>query len=304
MSDVEVASQPSVPETEVVNKKQATAGELLREARLAAGLHIAALAVSMKVPVKKLEALEADRVDLLPDAVFVRALASSVCRTLKIDASPILELLPPSSAPQFQTGDRGINAPFRATGERRISSVPEILKRPQVLLVAGILLAAVVVSTMPDLHMPAWLVGSASKDATESDPKEVVLETSSPVRESEEKIAPVEVVPAAPLVSTAASQPAAAASSPLVAQDPSPLPKAPDLVIIRAKGTTWVEVLDSTGAVLVRRTLQADGSTLANGTPPLSVVIGKADLVDVEVRGKPFAVSGVSKDNVARFEVK
>ena len=62
-----------------------TAGMLIRRAREASGLHIAALAVSLKVPVKKLEALEANRFELLPDAVFVRALAGSVCRTLKID---------------------------------------------------------------------------------------------------------------------------------------------------------------------------------------------------------------------------
>jgi cytoskeleton protein RodZ len=54
-----------------------TAGAMLRKARMAAGLHVAALAVSMKVPVKKLEALESDRLDLLPDVAFVRALASS-----------------------------------------------------------------------------------------------------------------------------------------------------------------------------------------------------------------------------------
>ncbi|NJM43298.1 MAG: helix-turn-helix domain-containing protein [Brachymonas sp.] len=71
-----------------------SAGQMLREAREAHGLHVAALAVSMKVPVKKLEALEADRLEDLPDAVFVRALASSVCRALKIDAAPILAKLP------------------------------------------------------------------------------------------------------------------------------------------------------------------------------------------------------------------
>lgn len=37
-----------------------TAGALLRQARESTGLHIAALAVAMKVPVKKLEALEAE----------------------------------------------------------------------------------------------------------------------------------------------------------------------------------------------------------------------------------------------------
>ena len=58
-----------------------TPGGLLREARQASGLHIAALAAALKVPVSKLEALESDNYEALPDAVFVRALASSVCRT-------------------------------------------------------------------------------------------------------------------------------------------------------------------------------------------------------------------------------
>ena len=57
----------------------------LSEAREAAGLHIAALAAALKVPVRKLEALEAGRYEELPDLTFARALASSACRQLRID---------------------------------------------------------------------------------------------------------------------------------------------------------------------------------------------------------------------------
>ena len=88
-----------------------TAGMLLRQAREATGLHIAALAVAMKVPVKKLEALEADRLGDLPDAVFVRALAASVCRTLKMDPAPVLAKLPLSVTPKLDSHAQGINAP-------------------------------------------------------------------------------------------------------------------------------------------------------------------------------------------------
>ena len=66
----------------------------MRQAREAAGMHIGALSVALKVPVKKLEALEADQHDQLPDAVFVRALAASVCKILKTNPAPVLELLP------------------------------------------------------------------------------------------------------------------------------------------------------------------------------------------------------------------
>ena len=37
---------------------------------------------------------------------------------------------------------------------------------------------------------------------------------------------------------------------------------------------------------------------------PLSIVVGRVDATDVEVRGQPFSLVSVAKDNVARFEVK
>ena len=55
-----------------------SAGRLLREARERQGLHIAALAAAIKVTQKKLELLEADRFEALPDATFTRALAREV----------------------------------------------------------------------------------------------------------------------------------------------------------------------------------------------------------------------------------
>jgi cytoskeleton protein RodZ len=65
-----------------------SAGALLRAAREKQGLHIAALAAAIKVAPRKLDALENDRWQDLPDATFTRALAQTVCRTLKIDARP------------------------------------------------------------------------------------------------------------------------------------------------------------------------------------------------------------------------
>ena len=66
----------------------------LREAREAAGLQLAALAVTLKVPVERLLALEEGRYQDLPNPTFARALASSVCRVLKIDPVPVLRGLP------------------------------------------------------------------------------------------------------------------------------------------------------------------------------------------------------------------
>jgi cytoskeleton protein RodZ len=177
-------------------------------------------------------------------------------------------------------------------------------------VVLGLLLAAVAVLLVPELHWPESTqkteVVSAPDVATKDAPVEAV---------AVEKMAeppPVEVVPGPaptevtkPAVAEAvAVVPVAPVSGPATPTVSAPVAKASDLVVIRAKGTTWVEVVDATGAVLVRRTLQADGVTSATGVTPLAVVVGKADVAEVEVRGKPFNVSGVAKDNVARFEVK
>jgi len=114
-----------------------TAGMLLRHAREAAGLRVDTLAANLKVPVRKLEALEEDRYDLLPDATFARALASSVCRTLKVDAQPVLERLPQGAQPSLVPAGRPvINEPFRAPGDGPGPGLLDQVSRPVIVTVA------------------------------------------------------------------------------------------------------------------------------------------------------------------------
>lgn len=291
---------------------QATAGELLRQAREAAGLHVAALAVSMKVPVKKLEALEADRLDQLPDAVFVRALASSVCRTLKIDPAPVLALLPQTTAPQLRPDEWGINAPFRAPGDATAMSLRDQISRPGVLAALAILAAALVLIFFPSMER---------KEATSS---EVVLATPTPANETTPAPAPTEKpadqplpAPMAPVEPPVASPvPPAIVVPPVVATPAPPAPvsaavAAPQVgapgsgvLGLKARGPSWVEVTDAQGVIQLRRTLAPGETVNVSGALPLSVVIGRADVTEVQVRGKPFNLDAIVRENVARFEVK
>ncbi len=154
---------------------------MIREAREAAGLHVAALAVSMKIPVKKLEALEADRLDLLHDAVFVRALAASVCRALKIDPAPVLSKLPLNKTPQLSNDERGINAPFQApSGAAGLSWVGK-LANPYALLVIALVIAAIVVKFVPGIRLPEWAPEDTPQAAKSADtPEPPVVEHTAP----------------------------------------------------------------------------------------------------------------------------
>lgn len=300
------------------------AGAQLRRAREAAGLHVAALAVSLKVPVNKLEALEAGRLDLLPDAVFARALASSVCRTLKIDPRAVLDALPHSSAPKLRTDETGINAPFRAQGESAALPIGSQLLRPAPLIVLALVAGALLLMFMPQLHWerdeakpeaPALVSAPAPVAAAESAAAPLV--PAAPVAAVASAPAPV-LAAAAPSTSVAAAPAPAATVAPVAAPQITPAAAAASaaasaasastpttgIVVFQPRGETWVQVTDANGAVALRKTLKAGETAGASGALPLAVVVGKADLTTVEVRGKAFDLAPVSRDNVARFEVK
>lgn len=286
-----------------------TAGALLRAAREAAGLHVAALAVSMKVPVKKLEALEADRFDLLPDAVFVRALASSVCRTLKIDPAPVLSKLPHQHVPRLGANEGGINTPFHAAGERRSFSVPAALRQPAVIVVIVLLAAALGVVLFPE-----WQADTVTNEVSISPEALQLLPTST--SNTPDPVLPVAVEPVATAAAAVASapevltQPPPAVVAPVAVAAPplgagsAPVPVAGQHVVFRVKGASWVEVTDAKGQVLMRRNLMQGDEVGVSGALPLSVVVGRADVTDVEIKGKPLNLAAIAKDNVARFEVK
>jgi cytoskeleton protein RodZ len=82
------------PEMNLSSNQAEGAGSLMRQAREARGMHISFLANTLRVPVERLKALEEDRWDALPDLVFARALAQSVCRQLKIEPGPVLSAMP------------------------------------------------------------------------------------------------------------------------------------------------------------------------------------------------------------------
>ena len=305
---------------------QVTAGCLLRAARERQGLHIAALAVSMKVPVKKLEALEADRFDLLPDAVFVRALAASVCRSLKIDSAPVLALLPASTTPRLNADDRGINTPFNVPGQASNTSLQSLMLTPPALMVLALLFAALVVYFYP----------VASRVASVSDKLQIVAQAVTPevtpdVAEPAPPITQPVVTPLAttpfPTIAGAPISPAAlrppvsskaiVSSESVLAVTPiapaaetlktaasSALANQSNLLQFKAKGTAWVQVTDAKGVQLLNRTLQAGEVVGVAGTLPVTVVVGRVDLMTVELHGNPFDLGAIAQNNVARFEVK
>lgn len=298
-----------------------TAGALLRDAREAAGLHIAALAVALKVPVAKLEALEADNFSALPDMVFVRALASSVCRTLKIDPQAVLALLPQGEGPRLSAGDVGLNAPVKGfAGRSSAAPFKGAGSRSFVWAVGLLLIGAALMMFLPrglDADLSALLKQPETTTKIPMPTGDVAQEISAAVG-AEERVPSAAPAPAAAagvgveLPAGESIKPAGIASHPIVlpsveasAPSSAPAADAPSGVLaFKARSESWIQVRDAAGALVLQRNLAPNELVSVSGVLPLAVVIGRADATEVFVRGKPYDIGPVSRENVARFEVK
>ena len=315
------ATETALPQ-EVAPAAAVSAGALLRQARQAQGVALEDLAATLKVPVEKLQALEDEDWQRLPDVVFLRALAQTICRTLHLEAAPVLALLPQQKvtalAPQG-----GLNAPMRERG------VPSILATntkhspwPWVVLLLIVLGGGGYLGVQ--WMAPEWVRGVSTTVSTPSDPAGDSPLFSPAVPEEGDgggmgnmgdvaQAGEVPTVQAAALMQPAlpeeeGAQPGFAAPAP--AAEPAAAPAAQaaasvsPVLRITAKGATWVQVLDAQQRLLIEKILQ-DGEVFSTSAPkPLTVAVGQADLATGEVNGAPFDVQAVARSNVARFEVK
>lgn len=290
--------------------KTISPGAAIRSARQAAGIHIEALAVALKVPVSKLEALEEDNFQALPDAVFARALASSVCRSLKLDPLDILALMPPSSAPRLAAESVEINATFQnGRGKFGNTALFARLRRP-VLLAASILLLGAALLAFYPRSTPF----GGTEGGSEKDPKMLVLPADQPQAanpqveldaagaDSSKPMAidggggsPDVVIPMPQLSGSVPTMPPETRVDPMESKEA--------LLVLRARAESWVQVRNSAGVAIFEKILGNGESAVVPASPPLSIVIGNAAATEVVIRGKVMDLVPVSKDNVARFEV-
>ena len=241
-----------------------TAGGWLREARQKRGLHIVALAAMLKVNPDKLQALEADRWQDLPDMTFARALAKTVCRALKVDAGPLMTLLPEIAEFELDVS-RGLNRPFRQSGHDVGFSLASLL-RPVVWGPAILLILAGLVYVAP-AH---WLqIGPKADDA--ADPATAAAKAAEPLG--------------------AASQ-------------TTPLQQEGQVAVqVKASGASWIEIVDARGQTLLSSLLQPGEIQRVSGQPPLKLLVGNVAATEITLRGSIVDLSTQARDNVARLEL-
>ncbi len=289
-----------------------SAGALLRAARERQGLHIAALAAAIKVAPRKLEALEGDRLSELPDATFARALAQTVCRTLKIDAQPVLALLPPAGGVGFQSAGAGLNAPYREKPGRDKPPFALAAVRPLVWAGSLLMLAAVVLYFLPTslwtrAKLPVVTVAPAAP-ASAAAANSVAPTPATTATNNAVALGPVPAASAV-LAAPGAVAPAASGvtgetvfSTPQQAQSDATPPAG--AVQLRVTEASWMDVRDAKGQVLLSRMVQPGESVGLDGATPIRLTIGNAAATQLGYKGQAINIAPFTSGNVARLELR
>ncbi|HKU87341.1 MAG TPA: helix-turn-helix domain-containing protein [Casimicrobiaceae bacterium] len=293
----------------------ATAGAKLREAREAAGWSIGDVAAQLKLAPRQVAALEEDDWARLPGRTFIRGFARNYARFLALDPDTVLALLPPPEhAPALER-------PSFAAARRPMGEIPvERAAKPSAVRWLVPLLLLVLAAaygfyeytrqkaiTYRDGPLPAASAPAAAGNpaATPAAPASATTALPNPLTDAAPG-APAEPASdrgnAAPAAASDAAPVAAPASQPPPASSAAPGTDA--TLVLAFKGTSWAEVRDANGRVILQMTGGAGMTQTVNGTPPFELALGNAPDVAVTFRGQALDLAPYTRGNVARVSLR
>ncbi len=290
-----------------------SAGAMLRQAREAKGIHVELLSATLKVPSKRIEALENDQLDDMPDLAFARALSASICRHLQIAPEPVLALLPESSVrsstamAQTEARRQALNMPIPA---RAAGGSKPVLKLLWVVLLvlalAGLLWFGLKAKPEQlDSSAAAPLITPTDELAPEMDGMALPQEGMASADGDAELVPTAQAtLPAGVQVLTVADDKYVVEQ--LVSGDAPVVTLIPVISSVKlqiaAQAESWVQVKDADKKQLINRALKAGESLELEGKPPYFVNIGRLEAVQVRQNGQPVpALDG--KKGVYRAEL-
>lgn len=270
-----------------------TAGGLLRSAREALGASVDGIAQQLKLAPRQVQALEDNDFAQLPGRTFVRGFLRNYARLVRLDPDVVLAALPEGSAPS-------LDRPALSATTRVIGELPaEAQGKPSNARWAIPLALAAIVAIAIAYQFARPLADQGRAMFTERAPA-----APAPVAEPPPPTPPVQAETTPASSDAAARPPDVAAPAPAPVVEPPPLPAGDAPLVFVFRGTSWIEVKDAKGTIVLS-TMGYPGATHAvGGTLPLEVVLGNAEVVTVTLRGAPYDTSAYTRQNVAKFTVR
>ena len=301
-------AEPTIPVREEASAAPKGFGAVLRAAREAEGISVGDMAVQCRLAVTQIRALEEERLENLPEPVYVRAFIRGYAHALKIDPAPLVDDY------MMRCGRRGAavevgQLPNRSPSREAVFHEPP--KNRTLKAVLFVVLAALVGGGIWAVYTDqfASLHTSSEAQKVESGANEA-KETKTPAAEPAENAAqPSDAAPEtpsaapAPAVQTASAapaQPAPAAS----AQPPAAAPVLHKVEFRLGAGASWVQVIAPNGRNVVASEMRPQ-SVQAYEIPKGSrFTIGNAGVVSLTIDGEVYPLDGVVRNGIARFTIE
>jgi cytoskeleton protein RodZ len=302
---LQVSSDPGAPIHHAEASGFAPAGARLRDARMSAGLSIDAVAQQLKLAPRQVKALEDDDYAQLPGRTFVRGFMRNYARLVRLDPDAVLASLPEAGmAPSFD--HPSLASTTRGMGEMPADAHGKPGSARWAIPMALVTIIAIAIvyefarplaeygkATMPDKNAAATSALSAPGAPTSRAPSASdVTPAAPPQPPAGDKAAP----------GSAAGSEAPAPRTETVATSSAPSVDTPLVFVFR--GTSWIEVKDAKGAVVLSTIGYPGAMHAVSGNAPFEVVLGNAEAVTVTWRGSPFDSTPYVKQNVAKFSIK
>ena len=295
-----------------------SAGRLLQAGRERRGLELDALAQLLKVPVRKLQALEADRFEELPGAAFTRSLAQSYARQVGVDVQEVLALLPQAIVPpqRLEHVSRGLQTPYREGGGAHFGGSGGRGGfegfRPVHGVALALLALALLLWLLPPLStlLPSLGLSSRSEPAAEVAAGSEAAASSTVVVETVHGVPAEQVTTPVPPAASAVPVmpvPVAASAPPAAPSAPAPVPAAATpagTVVRKTRTASWIEVRDAGNAVMLSRTLQPGETVGLDGAMPMRVRVGVASALELSLRGEPVDLKPYTRGTSATVVLK
>ena len=307
-------------------------GASLKRARERAGLSVDEVAQALKLAPRQVRALEEEDFAQLPGRTFARGFVRNYARLLKLDGDDLLAQLPDA------THAPALAAPSLHSTGGTMGEVPVArVARPAagrwlipLLLVACVVGAGAYEWYRSGRAMPGDAAGgeAAPSSVTAAPPtgtarSDLPNPLSAPAAETipaenrEGPATPRESAsmpsqpaagsePAAQLGAADARTETAAAAAPETqgTSAPGAASEAPAPLVLSYRASSWTQVRDGKGQIILLRTVPAGSEQAIRGTPPFDIVLGNARAVTIVYRGQAVDLARYSHQNIARLRLQ
>jgi len=270
-------------------------GQILKTHRENANISLAKIASLLKLTESQVQHIENDEYHLLGAKTFVKGYIKNYCRTLNIDSTAILAMLP-----AFSTSDKPVD--MQSFSRRTEKEAHD----SRLMTVSYLILAIVIGSSAVWWWQNATPIDEQTNTINANNSFITQQqENTKRLAEAADEVQLDDVEPAQQTNSALQNEQQTIQAAPLNdAQSPSEQTNT-DLstIFMMFNDESWVEIHDANDEKIAFGVKKAGYEMTLTGVAPFSVVLGKHDVVSITLNGEPVDISAFPKNRLAKFKL-